>query len=205
MGLKLLHISDIHFKCFKNHQFLDLDKDIQNEIELDLQDLKKEYGKIDIILIGGDIAFSGKEEEYQIADGWIKKICEITGCEEVNVLTVPGNHDVDRGKVSVMVKDAHRQFKALQNRNDIDTRIEAYVSSTESIGSLLSPLTNYNDFAQKYGSIPEAGNLLFWEKDFSLDNSVLRIRGVNSAIVSDETDDQNSSKLVLGSHQSNLV
>ena len=116
MGLKLLHISDIHFKCFKDHQFLDLDKDIQTEIEFDLRDLKKEYGKIDIILIGGDIAFSGKEEEYQIADEWIKKICEITGCEEVNVLTVPGNHDVDRSKVSIMVKDVHRQFKALEKK-----------------------------------------------------------------------------------------
>ncbi|WP_158799420.1 metallophosphoesterase [Pedobacter sp. L105] len=205
MGLKLLHISDIHFKCFDKHQYLDLDKDIQSEVEFDLKDLKAKYGKIDIILIGGDIAFSGKEEEYKIADRWIKKICSITGCEEENVLTVPGNHDVDREKVSVMVKDVHQQFKKLRKRVDIDSKIWEYITNPESAKTLLSPLTNYNTFAQKYGSIPQSDNVLFWEKEFNIDNSILRIRGVNSAFVSDESDDENTSKLILGSTQSNFV
>lgn len=49
MGLKLLHISDIHFRFYKEHKYFDLDKDIQSELEFDLNKLKTTYGKIDII------------------------------------------------------------------------------------------------------------------------------------------------------------
>jgi len=204
MGLKLLHISDIHFRAFKNNEYLDLDKDIQNELEFDLCGLKQDFGKIDLILIGGDIAFSGSEAEYKVADEWIKKICEITECEQENVLTVPGNHDVDRSKLSVIVLDAHKQLKQLKNRNEIDYKVSQYVNDKESAKTLLSPLTNYNNFAQKYGSIPQGDNVLYWTKDVVLDNSILRIRGVNSALVSDADDHENKSKLLLGSHQSNI-
>jgi predicted MPP superfamily phosphohydrolase len=204
MGLKLLHISDIHFQAYDEHSYLDLDKDIQGEVELDLKDLKAHYGEIDIILIGGDIAFSGKEAEYKLADEWIKKICSITGCAEENVLTVPGNHDIDRDKLSAIVRDVHEQFKKLRNRSDIDRKVEKYVTDPESAKALLSPLNNYEAFAQKYGSNPTGDNILFWEKDFKLDNSILRIRGVNSALVSDEKDDENTSKLFLGSSQCDL-
>lgn len=204
MGLKLLHISDIHFRAFKNNEYLDLDKDIQNELEFDLRELKVDFGKIDLILIGGDIAFSGSESEYKVADEWIKKICEITECEQENVLTVPGNHDIDRSKLSVLVMDAHKQLKQLKNRGEIDYKISQYVNDKESAKTLLSPLSNYNSFAQKYGSIPRGDNVLYWYKDVLLDNSILRIRGVNSALVSDAGDDENTSKLILGSHQSTI-
>jgi predicted MPP superfamily phosphohydrolase len=204
MGIKLLHISDIHFRAFENNTYLDLDKDIQNELELDLHQLKAEFGKIDIILIGGDIAFSGSEAEYKVADNWIKKICELTECELENVLTVPGNHDVDRTKLSEMVLDAHRQMKQLRDRNAIDQKVGKYVKHEDSVKTLLAPLTNYNNFAQKYGSIPKDGNVLYWTKDIKLDNSILRIRGVNSALVSDAEDDENTSKLLLSSYQSDI-
>lgn len=205
MGLKLLHLSDIHFRNFQNHKFLDLDKDIQRELEIDLAELKSEYNKIDIILIGGDIAYSGKVEEYEAADKWIKKICSITGCDEENVLTVPGNHDIDRDRVNAIVKDVHQKFKESPDRNAIDKKITDYFLNADSLSVLLSPLINYNSFAQKYGSLPQGDNPLFWEKDFCLDNSILRIRGVNSALVSDERDDELNSKLVIGSHQSNMI
>jgi calcineurin-like phosphoesterase family protein len=153
-------------------------------------------------LIGGDIAFSGSEAEYKVADEWIKKICDIVECDPENVLTVPGNHDIERSKVSVMVLDAHKQLKELKTRNEIDHKISQYVNDKESAKTLLSPLNNYNNFAQKYGSIPKDDNILYWTKDVLLDNSILRIRGVNSALVSDANDNVDNSKLFLGSHQS---
>lgn len=205
MGLKILHISDIHFKHFNEKGYLDLDKDIQNEIEYDLSVLKKDYNNIDVILIGGDIAFSGAVNEYAEADRWIKRICEITGCKEENVLMIPGNHDVDRSKFNPVLKNLHKSFKKLRSRNDIDYQISEFIKDAESAAILLSPFHNYRAFAQKYGSIPEDTNLLYWEKDFNMDNSVLRIRGVNSALISNESDDEHTSKLILGSHQSSMV
>lgn len=203
MGLKILHISDIHFKDFKDFKYLDLDRDIQSEIEHDLDNLKSDYENIDVILIGGDIAFSGKTEEYVQADQWIKKVCEITGCTEENVLMVPGNHDVDRSKINPILESLHVTFKSLKKRPGIDYKISKFVQDEESAAILLSPFHNYRTFAQKYGSLPEE-NLLYWEKDFNIDNCVLRVRGVNSALISNETDDEHTSKLILGSHQSSI-
>nr|WP_294928979.1 metallophosphoesterase [uncultured Flavobacterium sp.] len=205
MGLKILHLSDIHFKNYKDLQYLDLDKDIQREIEIDLDQLRKSYGQIDIILIGGDIAFSGTEEEFAIADAWINRICTITGCKLENVLTVPGNHDVDRSKINAAVKSIQSLFKGLRGRNNIDRNIADYMADAESAAILLSPLQNYRTFAQKYGSVPDSSNNLYWEKDFNLDGRILRIRGVNSALISNKNDDEYTSKLILGSHQSNIV
>lgn len=205
MPLKILHLSDIHFKHFSKGAIHDLDKNIQNELELDLEAFSKTNGKIDLIIIGGDIAFSGRENEYKEADVWLEKICKITGCNIENVLTVPGNHDIDRGKVSLIVKDVHDKFRELKNRNNVDTKLLGYLNDPKASMLLLDPLTNYNSFAQKYDSIPDQDNMLFWEKEFRLDCALLRVRGVNSAIISDESDHANSAKLILGSTQSNIM
>src|SRR3569833_343380 len=114
-----------------------------------------------------------------------KRNCDIVGCLEEKVLTVPGNHDVDRTKLSPMVRDSHKAFKALKQRNDIDRKISDYITNSSSSGTLLSPLANYFTFAQKYGSLPFGDNVLFWEKEFILDDAILKIRGINSALVSE--------------------
>lgn len=202
MALNILHISDIHFKDFKDHKFLDLDKEIQREIELDLKQLKAEYKNIDLVFLGGDIAFSGIEEEYKIAEDWIKLICEIIGCKEENVLTVPGNHDVERAKISPALKTIQSDFKSRKSRRELDPQIREYVENDESCEMLLRPLQNYNTFAQKYGSVSGNNNVLYWEKDFPLDNLIFRVRGLNSALVSNESDEKDKSKLFLGSYQS---
>ncbi|MDO1451348.1 metallophosphoesterase [Rhodocytophaga aerolata] len=205
MSLKILHISDIHFKNFNNYQYLDLDQEIQREIELDLSTLKKQYGKIDIVLLGGDIAFSGQLEEYDVADNWIKKICTIIECKEENVLTVPGNHDVDRSRLSTIVKTAQKNLKSSVSRQELDYRLGEIIKDQEYAEVFLRPLRHYNEFAQKYGSIPKNNNILYWEKDFVLDDRILRIRGLNSALVSSELDNENTSKMVLGSAQTRIL
>ncbi len=175
MGIKLLHLSDIHFKDYNNHTFLDLDKDIQRELELDLGELIDQIGSCDLILIGGDIAFSGEDSQYAVAHTWIKKICLIAGCSEENVLTVPGNHDVERSKICPMLQEAQSAFKKLRDRVSIDKKLEQYLLSEDASLMLLKTFNNYNSFAQKYGAIPEKGNLLFWEKDINIGDATLRI------------------------------
>jgi predicted MPP superfamily phosphohydrolase len=200
MGLRLLHLSDIHFTSFNGKDYLDQDSDIRNELEIDLIEIIRKTGSINAILIGGDISFSGKDSEFQIADIWIKKVCKIVGCSEENVLTVPGNHDIDRSKICSVVNAIHLNFKTLKSRTAIDDMLKGFLESDESCSILLRPLNNYLNFAQKFGVVPDH-NPLYWEKDFSVDGEILRIRGINSAIISDDKDDETNSKLVLGSIQ----
>lgn len=203
MELKLLHLSDIHFQYHQNLEHLDLDDDIRTELEIDLEQSVSEVGSINAILISGDIAYSGKSEEYAKAADWIKHICTLCGCEEENVLPVPGNHDIDRDVIGAMLSATHEKFIKLFERNQIDLELLKYLSKDEDLRSLLNPLENYFKFAQKYNALPPK-NSFFWEKDLSIDNFKLRIRGMNSAIISNKNDDELKSKLILGSHQTTL-
>lgn len=200
--IRLLHLSDIHFGQNGKIQELDLDGELRNELQLDLENLVGELGAIDAILIGGDIAFSGKESEYAIAEKWISEVCKIADCREENVLTIPGNHDIDRNAITTSLHDIHKTFKALKTREEIDQKLKAYENGNES-SVLLGPLDNYHRFALRYKTVPK-NNRHFWEKDLNLGESVLRIRGMNSAIFSNQFDDENSSKLLLGSFQTNI-
>jgi len=214
MGLNFVHLSDIHFKQFKNNEILDLDNDIRNELEIDLTDIIKKVKKIDSVLITGDIAFKASDEEYEIASNWLEKICGITNCLKQNILTVPGNHDVDRDNINAMLYDSQSSFKKLRKRNEIDEKLFNYLKDKATCDSLLDPFKNYEDFAQKFNIIPQftsggtstikQQNRLFWEKDFKLDKKILRVRGLNSAIVSNKDDDEHESKLILSSYQTQL-
>ena len=81
MLVLLLHISDIHFKhpeCANPEQDPDL---IYREAMLD--DVDKQVGrlgKMDAILVGGDIAFKGSAAEYECAQAWLAKLAEVARC-----------------------------------------------------------------------------------------------------------------------------
>lgn len=91
-----VHLSDIHFHGNLRSEIFDLDTEVRVELERDLGRVKDQQGTMDAILVSGDIAFSGKKDQYDQARLWLEKICEIVGCPKSNVWTVPGNHDVDR-------------------------------------------------------------------------------------------------------------
>lgn len=205
MGLKFLHLSDIHFQKIGENGHWDLDADLRNELNLDLENLAEKVGPLDAILISGDIAFSGNNDEYRLAQEWLTKICEITKCEEENILMVPGNHDVNWDAIHIMVRDAQSKFKEIGSkgdRNKLDEKIKEYCTGVAR-ADLFKPLENYFAFAQRYKCVPESDSL-YWEKNFSLQGCTLRIRGLNSALVSSKIDHEHTSKLIVGSIQSSL-
>lgn len=90
--IRLLQITDIHWQ-----KQLDAEDDYTDVRDQMLQDLKyyceANKNNFDKILICGDIAFSGAEEEYIRANKFINELCAIVGCKKTEVYTVPGNHD----------------------------------------------------------------------------------------------------------------
>ena len=98
-GLTWLHLSDWHQKekDFDRQVVLKafLIKDIENRktISLDLE-------KIDFIIFSGDVAFSGKTEEYQAAKKELfEPILKACGLGPDKLFIVPGNHDIDRDQI----------------------------------------------------------------------------------------------------------
>jgi 3',5'-cyclic AMP phosphodiesterase CpdA len=87
-----LHISDIHLKAGASY-----DRDV---VLRSLLSSLKEFGKRDlspdVIFITGDLAFSGVEDEYTVADQFLDDLLKATNLGRDRIFVVPGNHDVDR-------------------------------------------------------------------------------------------------------------
>jgi predicted MPP superfamily phosphohydrolase len=197
----LVHLSDIHFRKNASTPH-DAFKDIRNELERDAVAQKDVLGVYGIV-VGGDVAFSGHPNEYEFANTWLKTIAGRLGVDpSERIWVVPGNHDIDRKSVenSLLIQGIHKELRA--DAKTIDEKLAGYMVKDEEAKKLiLKPLQGYNDFAAKFECDIHPGKP-FWEDDVILnDGSVLRIRGLNSTIVSDETDSDASHKLILGKRQ----
>jgi 3',5'-cyclic AMP phosphodiesterase CpdA len=92
MPLKWLHISDFHFKGGDPY-----DRDVV------LGALVRSVGKYrgrgvraDLIFATGDVAHSGKPNEYEAATAFFDALLDAAQVEKSRLFIVPGNHDVDR-------------------------------------------------------------------------------------------------------------
>ena len=202
--LVLAHISDIHFR--KPTPGSDLyvpDDDLRRELINDIGQFRATFGPFHGILITGDIAFSGDKDEYGRARSWIRELCKRTDCLEELVRTTSGNHDVIRSAVnkSSLLKEVHKALRTVaaeQKCEGTDARIRGYFADEAAPELLFNPLHEYNTFAKMSGCVFNSKQP-YWEHNVILnDGSTLRIRGLNSALISSADDNRGDNKLVLG-------
>ncbi|MCX6581951.1 MAG: SUMF1/EgtB/PvdO family nonheme iron enzyme [Candidatus Aminicenantes bacterium] len=133
--ITILHLSDIHFKKKKDEKNKTFRQKVQERLMEAVTGHSKKEGNPDFVVITGDIAFSGKKEEYDEAReflGQLKK--ELPKGTEF--LAVPGNHDVDRDTIdeffplqeNIIAKDLTDKF--LENEQKvkgcINVKFKAY-------------------------------------------------------------------------------
>jgi len=195
--ITLVHLSDIHFIKASAVGPDVLDEDIRRELKRDVVALCGTLGNAHGILVTGDIAYSGKIEEYKRAEEWLLELCRETKCSEQNVWMICGNHDVQRDVItsSVSLRDFQSKLRT-QEISKIDAIYQEYLTDSAARTIVYSALQNYNDFAQKFGG-HFAHDRIFWEKDIVLnDGSKLRIRGLNSAIGCNRDDNKDTGHLL---------
>ena len=202
--LILVHLSDIHFSKSSGGVY-DPDKHLRKELENDAAQVSKMIGTVDGVLVTGDIAFSGKKEEYKIAIDWLYELCETKiGCRFENVWVSPGNHDVDRDVIrnSGFLKQLHASLRSCEIGH-VDAKIKELMEDTPA-DLLFKPIENYNRFALNFGCDINP-HLPYWQDNLTLnDGSTLRLRGMNSTLVSNDLDDKGENKLILGTVQANF-
>ena len=76
----LVHLSDIHFVKASPAGLEVLDEDIRRELKSDVVTQCDALGGAHGILVTGDIAYSGKVEEYKRAEEWLLELCRDTRC-----------------------------------------------------------------------------------------------------------------------------
>lgn len=209
MPLRFVHVSDIHF----HQDAWEEDADQRRELIDDVRGRVLEGGPVDAVLVGGDIAFSGKPHEYETALRWLQElVAACGGIDESRVFTVPGNHDVD---VTVVQRSpAAQEFRSVLRACDvpsINAQLHRRIAEDPAATGLFLPLGAYNEFAQRYvcSTTPEYPH---WEDSatFDVDGWPVCLTGQNSVLVSDlrdarHEDEDGHHRLVLGSRQCRLT
>lgn len=112
MKILLIQLSDIHFKS-ENNSILEKEEQLFEAIRNTTLDYEKIF-----LLVTGDSAFSGKIEEFDIANEFIEalkgKISKYSK-KEVVCITIPGNHDCDFSKDD---KSRQNQINIIQKLGD---------------------------------------------------------------------------------------
>ncbi len=195
-----LHLSDIHFRSKEVSRDDDPNRALRDDIVDDVKKMRAKIGRpADAVLISGDIAFAGAQDEYQFATDWLRDLlCPAAGCGMDDVFVIPGNHDVDRGKASArMHKDARATLRQLDG-DAADDRLREYLSEPASSQLIFAPLDNYNAFAAQFECAigpyddkhPELKPYV-WRSWTLNDGSTLKFWGFSSVLVSDQFDDVN--------------
>lgn len=163
MKLLILHLSDLHIKDSNDIIMINSDA-IVNSL--------KQISNFDkcIIVISGDIVFSGKEKQYNDAYIFINKLLEgikqtFNISSNIKVFVVPGNHDN-------LVVNEKRNF------NDINHYYESKVYDVK-FSEDLKELDNFFNFANKFECFND--NKIIDTKQISLDNINISVNLINTA------------------------
>ena len=131
-AFRILHISDLHISCDKNFDrsvVIDpLITRIGEDIELGL--------KPEIIVVTGDIAYSGQKAEYQLAKILFDDLLKKLELSNDSLFIVPGNHDVDFGKYR------KTDFPSYENEKELNDELEDEISRAD----LLKGMEEYFTF-----------------------------------------------------------
>jgi predicted phosphodiesterase len=196
-SFQFIHFSDIHFGQEKNGALV-IHDDVRNEVIADCRRCRTARGAPDGILVTGDIAYSGKPEQYRDAGDWLDRVAEAVGCPQIAVHTVPGNHDVNVDAIDKLTEMVHTQIRD-STSNESDGQIEQLCETTGS-SVLLTKLSEYREFASIYGCDIQSPSKPFWTKELPVDDArKLKFAGLTSVLVSDLRDGRGN--LVLGPSQ----
>lgn len=145
--MKILHISDFHYKDSPRDiaaQAILIDKLIENLPEPET---------IDFLIFSGDLVFSGKKAE-NFQDAYLSFLGRIglkLKLKRRNIIICPGNHDVDRSAVSEPVKEYIRKV------NSSDGLVKLIEENKQDIfGLSCNPTKNYWDFEKQFYALGES-------------------------------------------------
>jgi len=196
MSAIFVHLSDIHFGQEKDGSPIIVNADAKERL---IDDAHTEVamlgGKATGVIVTGDIAYSAQREQYQEAGAWLGRLTDAIGCDRIDVQMVPGNHDIDRNKISITMESV--LFAA---REGGDRMLDPHLDNAAECETLYERFEAYADFALDYqcdldlnGSISTSGLLELAE------GRSIRFVRLNSALICSKKDSEG--KLILGGRQ----
>ena len=152
-----IHLSDIHFGQEKGGLVI-VNNDIKDSLIKDAQHFISGMPERSAngIIISGDIAYAGKESEYTEAGLWLDRLTAAIGCNRFAVQVVPGNHDIDRSKISNAA-----QLLTDEIAKNGDAALDKFLANEADREILYNKFAAYRVFAEAYDCpLDNDGNVL---------------------------------------------
>lgn len=173
--LTILHVSDAHFGC----------PDPRNEMPRILGKLiiaaHQQEWTPDVCVFSGDLAHSGAKEDFEKGLQWLELL--IQKWPNTRLLVVPGNHDVDRDRANLVLRQAfvdESTFTQLRSRLAANQHhLQHFVSFHAEAKRRLSDRL-ISDWSDSFGFVHL----------FEHQRRPIRLIGINTAITSCANDDK---------------
>ncbi|MCG8357485.1 MAG: SUMF1/EgtB/PvdO family nonheme iron enzyme [Kiloniellales bacterium] len=191
--IRILHFSDIHFREEKSW---DADAVLRALTRFIKKEVEDEGLAPDLVAITGDLAYSGSSKEYALAREWLEDqlwpaLADVLPRDLL--LLVPGNHDVDRSKVSRGVRSMQDGLLRARSQDEI----AELLSDKDDRRNMLRRHAGYMKFvADWYG---KRQPLPWWQRTIELRGTRLHFAGLDSAWMS--CGDKDRGSLLLGRYQ----
>lgn len=209
--LRILLLSDIHFIHCED------DENVYRSLEtafIEAMDEIRDSGGVNQILICGDIANKGLDEEYAKAEEFLHDVFEHLECDEkqTQVYVVPGNHDIDR---EINKEDRLALRSTLLDLSKSDEFIcDAKHNNTDTLKLIYSPFRAFHKFANTHSSLDGIAEGIFTEapnfndkgfrKEVELgivDDYIIKLHCLNSALFCDKNDVNDPDNIKYGEHK----
>ena len=185
--VRILHLSDFHFQQTTAWDASPLLERLVTQV--------RDAVRPDIVVVTGDVAYSGKAEEYANAEEWFRsQLLPAARIENRDLFFVPGNHDADRKAVGSMVKAL--QAKLLYNPDD--ALIASVYADPQEADLLFARFRAYQKFVADMRGEPISLRP-WWVQSVSKNGLNIRLAGICSAWLSFQDNEQ--SRLLIGTPQ----
>jgi predicted MPP superfamily phosphohydrolase len=187
--LTILHLSELHFKKEINDDRKIFRQDVQRKLIDTVHEHIKKHEAPDVVAVTGDIAFSGKKQDYDEALFFFSELKNLLP-NNTQFLAVPGNHDVDRASVDDFISP----YYVVKNQ-----LVDKFIGDREQVIKKIN--TKFKAFKQFVvilnSELYQSKEDYFWVKNIKDKN--VSFLGLNSAWASEGDGDRGN--IALGYHQ----
>lgn len=202
-----VHLSDIHIGHGGASHVADQELVLGKLRDDVAAQIKAGVPKPDVVLVTGDIAFSGAcvaKDEYDRAAKWLGEIAAAAGLTMEDVYVVPGNHDVQRS-----VDKGPIATGALRGLRAGDPTLDDALADADSYAHMAKRQENYLAFAERCAHAcrresPTSRPKLYWTHRIEVaDAPAVRLCGLNTALVAadEKLFESDKGKLWMGKRQ----
>ncbi|HLO85793.1 MAG TPA: SIR2 family protein [Nostocaceae cyanobacterium] len=195
-GITWLHLSDWHQQGITILDRRVVRDALIRDIE-ERENISPDLAKIDFIIFSGDVAYSGKKEEYEAAREYLfDPVLKATGLSTKRLFIIPGNHDLDRTAFELLPEPILKHFEGHE-------QVTSWLTNERKREHLREPFEAYRQFVRQYThqNQPDYSSI----SRFVINGRRVGLLGLNSALIAgrkDKAGDINDyGKLIVGECQ----